>query len=475
MATNPAATTQTSSTPAAGNGRPAVAEARHVFKSYVDEEGHERSILEDVNLAIHEGEVVCLLGPSGAGKTTLMRILVGLVEPNKGELLSHGQPLKGLHPGAAIVFQSFALMPWLTVRQNVAMGLNGREIGPAEVEARTKRAIDLVGLEGYENAWSRELSRGMKQRVGIARALVASPEILCMDEPFSALDVLTAESLRSEVYRLWADQAGRGSGAATLKSVLLITARIDEAVFLGDRIVLMDKNPGRVRTIIKNDLPHPREHRSPEFQKLTERIHDLIVGIHLPDAPPVFVEGRPTPATNNDSRGIRTKPMPLPRVRIGEMTGLLEIVHDHNDEMDLFDFDAITTYDFGHTIAVVKAVELLGLVETPGDLVRVTELGKRFLAADVNERKQIFRERCGRLPTFRLVVDLLSKRPEKRLPAEIVRESLVVALPTERPQGLFETMVNWGRYGELFAYDSATDEIALTEPQPPPPPAPPPA
>ncbi|MEZ0229529.1 MAG: nitrate/sulfonate/bicarbonate ABC transporter ATP-binding protein, partial [Planctomycetota bacterium] len=443
--------------------RPVVAEAKHVFKSYVDETGRERSVLDDVSLAISEGEVVCLLGASGAGKSTLMRILVGLLDPTKGEVVAHGKPLLGLHPNAAIVFQNFALMPWLTVRQNVAMGLNGRALAEPEVEARTKRAIDLVGLEGYESAFSRELSRGMKQRVGIARALVASPELLCMDEPFSALDVLTAESLRSEVYRLWADKE------AGLKSVLLITARIEEAVFLGDRIVVMDKNPGRVRTIIKNDLPHPREQRSPAFLKLVERIHDIIVGIHLPDAPAVFVEGRPTPATVNDSRALRTRPMPLPRVRIGEMTGLIEIVHDHGDEMDLFELDAITTYDFGHTIAVVKAAELLGLVETPGDLVRITELGKGYLAGDVNDRKHIFRERCERLPTFRLVIDQLGKRPDKRLPAEIVRESLVVALPTERPQGLFETLVNWGRYAELFTYDSATDEIALAEPQPPPP------
>lgn len=459
--TNPTAS-PTSSTPSQGTARPVVAEARHVFKSYEDESGTERPVLEDVSLAISEGEVVCLLGPSGAGKTTLMRALIGLLPPDKGEIVAHGKTLTGLHPNAAIVFQNFALMPWLTVRQNVAMGLNGRSLQVPEVEARTKRAIDLVGLEGYENAFSRELSRGMKQRVGIARALVASPELLCMDEPFSALDVLTAESLRSEVYRLWADKE------AGLKSVLLITARIDEAVFLGDRIVLMDKNPGRVRTIIKNDLPHPREHRSPAFLKLVERIHDIIVGIHLPDAPAAFVEGRPTPAVN-DSRALRTRPMPLPRVRIGEMTGLLEIVHDHGDEMDLFELDAITTYDFGHTIAVVKAAELLALVETPGDLVRITETGKRFLGGDVNERKQLFHDRCERLPTFKLVIDQLSKRPDRRLPAEIVRESLVVALPTERPQGLFETLINWGRYAELFSFDATTDEIALAEPQPPPP------
>jgi NitT/TauT family transport system ATP-binding protein len=429
---------------------------RHVSKVYKDEEGTERPVLEDVSLAIGEGEVVCLLGASGAGKSTLMRILVGLVPPTKGEVLCHGAPLEGLNGSSSIVFQSFALMPWLTVRQNVAMGLNGRGLGPAEIEVRTNRAVDLVGLEGYEKIFARELSRGLKQRVGIARALVGGPELLCMDEPFSALDVLTAESLRSEVYRLWADKE------APIKSVLLITARIDEAVYLGDRIVVMDKNPGRVRTIIKNDLPHPREHRSPAFLQCVERIHDVIVGIHLPDAVPV--PGKPTPIPGADSRA-HTKPTPLPRVRTGEVTGLLEIVHDHGDAMDLFELDEITAYDFGHTITVVKAAELLGLVVTPGDAVQLTDLGKRFLAGDVNERKLIWKERCERLATFKLVIDQLEKRPDKRLPAEVVRESLAVALPTERPLWMFETLVNWGRYAELFAYDSTTDEIAFAAPR----------
>src|SRR5581483_6828114 len=366
-----------------------------------------RIVLDDVSLAIHENEVVCILGESGCGKSTLLRILVGLVKATRGEVLAHGAPLAGIHEGASIVFQNFALYPWLTAEQNVAMGLDGLGFDEGAVAERTKRAIDLVGLESYESAYPKELSGGMKQRVGIARALVGGPELLCMDEPFSALDVLTAESLRSEVYRLWS------SKDAGLKSVLMITHTIEEAVFLGDRIVLMDKNPGRVRTVIENTLPHPREYRSPAFQKLVEEIHDIIVGIHLPDVP-AAKKGAPA------ERAHFVRPTPLPQARVGEITGLVEIVHDHGDVMELFALDAITSYDFGHTIAVTKAAEILGFVDTPGDEVKVTEQGKRYLAADVNEKKLILRQGCERLATFRLVIEALKKQPEKRPPAEIL-------------------------------------------------------
>jgi NitT/TauT family transport system ATP-binding protein len=438
--------------PAAVTPRPAgpvpIAEAKNIVKTFRDETGVERVVLEDVSLAIQENEVVCILGESGCGKSTLLRILVGLVPATKGQVLSHGESLRGIHKGSSIVFQNFALYPWLTVEENVAMGLDGLGYQPDEVHARTKRAVDLVGLEGYEGAFPKELSGGMKQRVGIARALVGGPELLCMDEPFSALDVLTAESLRSEVYRLWS------SKDAGLKSVLMITHTIEEAVFLGDRIVLMDKNPGRVRTVLKNDLKHPREYRSAAFLRLVESIHDIIVGIHLPDAPAKQDSGLM-------ARPAFLRPTALPRARIGEITGLMEIVHDHADRMDLFALDGITSYDFGHTIAVTKAAELLGFVETPGDEVKLTPLGKSYLDSDVNGRKEIFRGSVERLATFKLIIDQLKKRPERKLPAEVLRESLVVVLPTERPQQLLETIINWGRYSEVLSFDSTTDEVTL--------------
>jgi len=426
-----------------------IAEAKKIWKSFKDETGVERTVLEDVSLAIHENEVVCILGESGCGKSTLLRILVGLIPATEGEVLCHGAPLRGIHAGSSIVFQNFALYPWLTVDENVAMGLDGLGFEEPEVRERTKRAVDLVGLEGYEGAFPKELSGGMKQRVGIARALVGGPELLCMDEPFSALDVLTAESLRSEVYRLWSTKD------AGLKSVLMITHTIEEAVYLGDRIVLMDKNPGRVRTVIKNDLTHPREYRSAAFQSLVEEIHDIIVGIHLPDAPETR-KGSAAP-----ERQAFVRPTALPRARIGEITGLIEILHDHGDQMDLFALDGITSYDFGHTIAVTRAAELLGFVETPGDEVKLTALGRRYLDTDVNGRKEIVRSSVERLGTFRFVTEQLRRRPDGKLPAEVLRESLVVVLPNERPHQLLETIINWGRYAEVLSFDSATDEVAL--------------
>ncbi len=230
---------------------PAIAQAVGVTKVYRDDEGRERVVLKDVDFSVRKGETVAILGPSGCGKSTLLRILIGLIPPTSGDLKEHGKPLAGIHPGASVVFQNFALYPWLTVEQNVRVGLNGAPLPEEESESRVAQAIDKVGLSGVERAYPKELSGGMKQRVGIARALVGGPELLCMDEPFSALDVLTAELLRAEVYRLWSDRS------SSLSSILIITHLIDEAVYLGDRIVILGANPGTIRQEIVNTLPHP--------------------------------------------------------------------------------------------------------------------------------------------------------------------------------------------------------------------------
>src|ERR1700722_12478401 len=258
-----------------------ISEAKNVTVSFTID-GEERLVLDDVSLAVRPGQVVALLGPSGSGKSPLLRAMVGLLQPSSGTVLAHGQPLVGLHPGVSLVFQNFALFPWLTVQENIGVALNGLGLDPATGADRIKRCIDLVGLEGFEEAYPKELSGGMKQRVGIARALARGPELLCMDEPFSALDVFTAESLRSEVYGLW---SGGSKLPFALKSVVMITHLIDEAVFLADRIVVMGARPGHIRTIIQNDVPHPREYQSPAFLRLVQRIHDVITKEQLPDIP----------------------------------------------------------------------------------------------------------------------------------------------------------------------------------------------
>ena len=426
-------------------GEAAIAAAEGVCKSYPDDAGRERVILKDVDFAVRRGETVAVLGPSGCGKSTLLRILIGLIPPTSGTVSQHGIPLIGIHPGAAVVFQNFALFPWLTVEENVRVGLNGRPMSAAEAERRVSEAIERVSLSGAERAYPKELSGGMKQRVGIARALVGGPELLCMDEPFSALDVLTAESLRAEVYRIWSD------GAAGLSAILLITHLIEEAVYLGDRIVVMGANPGTVRQEIVNTLPHPREYRHPGFREMTERIHDIVTGVHLPEEAPAAASGR-----------VEVGPVrPIPAATVGQILGLLEILADRGGQEDLFEVDALTDYEFGRTITVVKAAEMLGLVETPGDLVRLTQTGTEMIAAASNEKRVLFRRRLLRLGLFVALVRFLAEDPERARKGDEVREFLAERLPGQSIAELFRTIVWWGRYGQLTEYHEPTDEMAL--------------
>jgi NitT/TauT family transport system ATP-binding protein len=423
----------------------AITEARHVSKTFTADHQRELVVLRDVSLAVNPGEVVCVLGPSGCGKSTLLRILTGLIAPTSGEVLRHGEPLRGVHPGVAVVFQSFALYPWLTVEENVRVGAHAKGFTAEEEAARARHAIDLVGLEGFEQAYPKELSGGMKQRVGIARALIGGPELLCMDEPFSALDVLTAESLRSEMYTLWA------RGDTGLSSILLITHLIEEAVYLSDRIVVLSANPGEVREVVNNPLPHPRGYREPDFLRLVDHIHEVITNIHLPDQPP--------PATGGPSG--RPRLVPLPPVHIGEMVGFLEFVHTHGDRVDLFELASDLRLEYGHAILVTKAAELLRFVDTPQQDVALTPLGHRLVQADANTRKSILHQQLRTLGLFTYLLELLERAPEHRLPAEVIVEQLVIALPTQDPEALFETAVRWGRYGELLGYDPEARVVSL--------------
>jgi NitT/TauT family transport system ATP-binding protein len=420
---------------------PPIVEARHISKRFTDENGRERLVLRDVDLAIASGEVVCVLGPSGCGKSTLLRILIGLLAPSQGDVRAHGEPLTGLLPHASIVFQSFALYPWLGVEANVRLGLNGLGLDPKEEKQRVTAAIDLVGLEGFEKAYPKELSGGMKQRVGIARALVGRPELLCMDEPFSALDVLTAETLRAEVSRLWSE------GKTGLRAVLIITHLIEEAVMLGDRIVILGANPGCVREVIANRLPRPRVAGTPAFLELVQTVHDIIRETHLPDEP----ISRVTPPAAL---------LPLPDARIGQVLGVLRLLADRGGDMDIFALDQLTDFDFGHTIAVTKAAELLGLVDTPRNRVVLTDAGRALLAADVNGRKRLLGAAVRELQTMRYVLDLLARAPEGRVPLEVIEEEFAIHLPGEPPSEAVRVLLDWGRYGEILDYDPETSLVS---------------
>jgi NitT/TauT family transport system ATP-binding protein len=434
------------------NGSP-ISEAVDVSMEFGDQGGaNHLLVLEKITLAIRSGEVLAILGPSGSGKSTLLRILIGLLQPTSGQVLAHGKPLLGIHPGVSLVFQNFALFPWLTVWDNISLALNGLGLNPAQSHDRITRCIDVVGLEGFERAFPKELSGGMKQRVGIARALARGPELLCMDEPCSALDVFTAESLRSEIYRMWS--GGQSKLPFQPKSVVIITHNIEEAVFLADRIVVLGTRPGRIRTVIQNDVPHPREYQSPPFLRMVQRLHDVITKEQMPDVPE---EQAPAAAPPGGLPEI----VPLPAVNLGHIFGLMEIVRDHGGQMDVFRLDQLTEYDFGHTIGVVKAGELLDFLDTPKNQVLLTDIGRRFLDADINGRKKIFHDQLLTLGTFRFVLQLLQEAKDHRLSKEIILEELAVRLTTEDVEKAFSTIVGWGRYGEVWSYDASTEELYL--------------
>ena len=366
-------------------------EARGVSHDFTMPNKQTLRVLENVDLAIRANEVVALLGPSGCGKSTILRILAGLVHPTHGEVLYHGQPLVGLNPGVAIVFQSFALFPWMTVAENVSAVLVAAGLPAPAIEERVEHVIHLVGLGGFKDAHPRQLSGGMKQRVGIARALAVDPEVLFLDEPFSQVDALTAESLRAELIDIWS-VADRNP-----LSVLMVSHNIEEVVFMADRIVILGANPGRVLTCVDNPLPRPRDFRSTQVQRLVEQLHDIITHAHMPDvvtppltAPPIGIE-------------------PIPEVSSGEIVGLLEYLDARDGRGELFGIAGDTNKEFGRTIAVVKAAEMLDFVDTPGRLVILETDGRRFVKAGPAERKTIWREQILKLRLFRTVHDMIQR------------------------------------------------------------------
>jgi NitT/TauT family transport system ATP-binding protein len=404
----------------------------------------ELQVLENINLTVERDHITAVLGPSGCGKSTLVRILAGLAKPTSGEVVVHGQKLDDLNPSVSVVFQSFALYPWLTAGENIALGLNGRVSNPGKQRELVTQAIDRVGLEGFEEAYPRELSAGMKKRVSIARALVAQPEMLVMDEPFSGLDVLTAENLRTEVINLWRDAKTDPS------SVLMVTNNIHEAVAMATRIVVMSSNPGQIRTVLENPLPFPREPHDPRCTAMADRIHEILTTALIPDVPV-------TPA-----KALRTGRIEVfPNVTPGEIAGLLERLDADRGRADLFDLSVEIGREFGKLLSAVKAAELLGFVETPKDMAVLTAAGKDYLEAQVNARKRTLNQQLRTLGIFDHIVEMLRRQEMLSLDEDLVLEELAVRLPTEKPQTMFRTIVRWGRYAELFGYNADERKLYL--------------
>jgi len=421
---------------------PPVAQLAAVCKTYTIAGEHELKVLENIDLAVNRGEFLALLGQSGSGKSTILRCLTGLIEPTSGRVLANGRPLRGVNRDASLVFQTFALYPWLTVAQNVAVGLMSRSLDREARDVFVARAIDMIGLGRYHAAYPRELSGGMRQRVGIGRALVSRPKLLCLDEAFSALDVLTAENLRQELVGLWRNP---GSG---LSSVFMVTHNIEEAVEMATRIVVVFPSPGRIGLVVENTLPYPREKKHPEFQRLVNAIHESITTMTLPDLPPeVPVAGQPI------SRA-RSRMESIPLVPVAQILGLLSILHDSQELSNIYDISDTIGREFGDTIAIVRAAEILELVDTPKDEVCFTELGRRFVAADNATRRKIFAEQLFKLRIFHIILALLKVSEE--IEADRLVRDIATALPYDNPERTFETMIEWGRYAGLMDYSPKT-------------------
>ena len=361
----------------------------------------------------------------------------GLAAPIAGETLYHGRPLAGINPGVGFVFQSFALFPWMTVSQNLEAALRPLGIPADEIRARATRVIGIVGLKGFEEAYPRELSGGMKQRVGIARALSLDPEMLFMDEPFGQVDALTAESLRAQVLDIWSATDSNPS------SIVMVSHDIKEVVNMADRIVVLGAKPGRVRTIVENTLPRPRDERSSDFGRLVDKLHDIIVGSEMPDT------AAPTTAQVE----------PLPSAVASDVVHLVEYLEARGGRDDVFRIASETRREYGELIAAVNAAELLELVDTPHHTVVLETLGRRFARAAETERKEIWRNQLRRLALFKQVEEAILRAPSHRVDADFVRETIVMTLPHEHFDRTFAVFISWARYGDLFAYDEVAQTV----------------
>ena len=409
-------------------------------------------VLDDVSLSIHEGEIVGLLGRSGSGKSTLLRVLSGLVMPTSGDVRWRGTPVSGPCEGISMVFQSFALFPWLTVLENVEIGLEALGVPAAERRRRAIEAIDLIGLDGFESAYPKELSGGMRQRVGFARALVVHPRLMLMDEPFSALDVLTAETLRTDLIDLWIE------GRLPIKSILMVTHNIEEAVLMCDRILIFSSNPGRVAAEIKIDLPHPRDRADPTFRQLVDDIYARMT--------------QRTPAEKAEKRagdgfagtGIG---MALPRISTNLLSGLMEALDapPYKGKADLPDLAATLQMEVDELFPIAETLQLMRFAEMAEGDMQLTEVGQHFVDSDVDGRKRLFAEHLvAYVPLAAMIRRVLDERPSHRAPFTRFSEELEDHMSEEQAEDTLRAIISWGRYAELFGYDEHIGQFNLENP-----------
>jgi NitT/TauT family transport system ATP-binding protein len=412
-------------------------------------DGGEHLVLDGVELALTQGQIVGLLGRTGSGKSTLLRLIAGLAQPSGGTITYLGEPVNAPAPGIAMVFQSFALFPWLTVFENVKLGLEALGLPEPEIRKRALAAIDLIGLDGYESAYPRELSGGMRQRVGFARALVVHPNILLMDEPFSALDVLTAETLRTDFLELW------GEGKLPIKGVMLVTHNIEEAVLMCDRILLFSTNPGRIICEIGVDLKQPRNRLDPQFRDLVEKIYIAMTS----HKPPAHIGTTAVPSATMNTV--------LPRVSANLLAGLVETLAaaPFNGKADLPVLADELAMESDEFLPVAESLQTFRLAEIEGGDIKLTETGKQFAELGTDDRKKLFaRQLLSYVPVAAHIRHVLQDRTNHMAPKSRFLDELEDHMSTEDAENTLRAVIAWGRFAEIFAYDDDAGAFSLENP-----------
>ncbi|HTB97923.1 MAG TPA: nitrate/sulfonate/bicarbonate ABC transporter ATP-binding protein [Terracidiphilus sp.] len=431
----------------------AIIRAEKIEKYYAQPSANRIQVISATDLSIVPGEIVALLGPSGSGKSTMLRMLTGLSRPSAGQVYWHEKPIAGAEINVSIVFQSFALFPWLTVLENVEAPLQARGVPAGERRERSMKMLDTVGLDGFEAAYPKELSGGMRQRVGFARALVVEPEVLFMDEPFSALDVLTAENLRSELLELWAKKT------MPTKSVFIVTHNIEEAVLLADRIIVLGRNPGHIRTDFRVQIPQPRDRKSDPFTHLVDYIYKVLT---RPDVAPTEVPDQSFGPKVRDQR--QMKYQMLPHARPGGIAGLLELLLDKGGRDDIYRLADDLAFEIDDLLPIVDAAQLLGFLKIEEGDAAITEPGTEFANSEILRQKELFRDAATEhVLLLRQIRRALESKSDHNVPEEFFLDMIDEQFSEEESRRQMETAITWGRYAELFDFDASKRRFVMPD------------
>ena len=431
---------------------PVIIELNAINKSFQQAERQELLVLDNINFKLHEGEIVALLGKSGSGKSTLLRIIAGLIPASSGDVGYRGKPVKGPVYGMAMVFQSFALLPWLTVLENVEIGLEALGVSREERRERALKTIDVIGLDGFETAYPKELSGGMRQRVGFARALVVNPDVLLMDEPFSALDVLTADNLRSDLLDLWQEKK------TDTKGIIFVTHNIEEAVFMADRIIIFDSNPGSIRADLAVNLEHPRNDQDIPYRKMVDEIYGLMLSL-------------PQGKKQSYEKDLKLRRIDLayrvPDVNVSELMGLIEMINsaEYQGRMGMAELAESLHLNVDDLFPLVELSEIFRFSQIIEGEVELTLAGKLFAEADILERKKIFaRHLIKYIPFAKRIRWVLDERPGHHASRERFLAELEDFMSEAEARHTLKIIIEWGRYAEVFAYDDKTGSLSLENP-----------